>query len=1330
MAVGIGTCGRSDRNRAGRQTQGILHLDVTGGDEEVTRHIVVDGGIKDQATRTNLRKVSRAREDARGGISRGGPNIERHFTSQGDDGARPDRTIGRGRQGGARLERNRPRQGIRRDPHADFQGRPRLDGDDTRERRASEELRRTEDAEGAGGDGDITFRDGRAVDADVIGPRLSQRKAREVEVQAVTIEVPALGAADGGVRRERHRLQGVRLGEVRIIDNRARIADARARDGHRPARERDAVSDRRPREVQRGARSHRDGSARSAQGGIAADADRAAIDGRRTRVGIGVTENQEAIAVLRQAVRAGDDAREAEGTRGVGDADGRDTDGRGIGDGLIARDDQGARARDRGDECNITIMVKGDGGTRADRDGDIRNQRSGQRSAVADGDRTGSQGTRASHGHATTRDREDARRGEVGGREATRGLGKGRGDEVTREGGRARVAEGAGGDEVGRTERARTQGHGAGGDGTRRGECAGSTEVTPCRERANRERTVDRVDGPSDGQGLTRLGGKDTRRAEHQGSGGGGRSRGNRTIDGSGAEAQRGRARGIERGTGRDDRQGGGRECVGHGQGAVIDRYIIEAHHARERRGTWGVLEEVARTTNVDGDRGVGLVQDEGRARIERQGARTQGTGIHQAEAAGGDIGATRVGVRQVDGQDADPRLIQACGRRHVREGDGREGRREGIRSDVDDDERVGRGVDELEVIEPAGGVGHRGERPSTNRTAPARLIEGELRRGEASVIDRRTRQEGPVVTQVRVEDRGRTAGREGVIEGEELHLHRGSATSDVRGKQAVGDDDGITLGQVTRVGGLEMDNRPSRKRERREGCDAEVIPRGEDTARGHGGGGGAREGARVLERAAGGDGDRAGRDRARVQQLGAVQNRGRTEARARGARVSQSARGQDRVGDITRVRSIGANEAQVGEGAGGAVGNRPTNRGHTAADRAIVGNGTAVSQNVRGHRAKVTEGTAIDGDRLADREGCAGVIGERARVQGGIATLRAGVGGRTAIDLQGRIDRTSIREERARLDVDGAARGQRTRRSDFQRTGADRGRTRVSIGAGQDPATRAGLKDGGQATALTEGHGDRIIAKVRARECDGTVAGFGGIGIGGGVTVEGHRTRAGKLEARRRDRARRIEDTPLVADGEEAVRRLGGRARILQGTPIEGEVGIGTGRGALTDRRSRVDVRELGDVEQTTVLHDRAAGIDVSGTLNRGRTWARHEIVTDDEHRPRTGVAVLEGARRREHEVTRTIEVQVATRLAGIRFNDATKGQRGTSEGTHRGAAATAREQDRAAHRIITGQRSDEAERRHGRAVRTLARESKLVTHGHAAIQLDLQLQGAGTTD
>ena len=120
VAVGVGTCRRSDCNRAGRQTQGILHLDVARRDEEVTRHIVVDGGIKDQATRTNLREVSRAREDARGGISRGGPNIERHFTSQGDDGARPDRTIGRGRQGGARLERNRPRQGIRRDPHADF----------------------------------------------------------------------------------------------------------------------------------------------------------------------------------------------------------------------------------------------------------------------------------------------------------------------------------------------------------------------------------------------------------------------------------------------------------------------------------------------------------------------------------------------------------------------------------------------------------------------------------------------------------------------------------------------------------------------------------------------------------------------------------------------------------------------------------------------------------------------------------------------------------------------------------------------------------------------------------------------------------------------------------------------------------------------------------------------------------------------------------------------------------------------------------------------------------------------------------------------------------
>ena len=194
-----------------------------------------------------------------------------------------------------------------------------------------------------------------------------------------------------------------------------------------------------------------------------------------------------------------------------------------------------------------------------------------------------------------------------------------------------------------------------------------------------------------------------------------------------------------------------------------------------------------------------------------------------------------------------------------------------------------------------------------------------------------------------------------------------------------------------------------------------------------------------------------------------------------------------------------------------------------------------------------------------------------------------------------------------------------------------------------------------------------------------------------------------------------------MVTDREEAVCRLGGGTCVLERTAVEGEVGIGPGRRALTDGGSRVDVRELGDVEQTTVLHDRAAGIDVRGTLDRGRTRARHEIVTNDEHRPRTGVAVLEGASRREHEVTRAIEVQVATRLAGIRFNDTTKGQRRTSEGPHRGAATTAREQDGAAHRIVTRQRSDEAERRHCRAVRPLTREGELVADGHATIQLDL---------
>ena len=339
------------------------------------------------------------------------------------------------------------------------------------------------------------------------------------------------------------------------------------------------------------------------------------------------------------------------------------------------------------------------------------------------------------------------------------------------------------------------------------------------------------------------------------------------------------------------------------------------------------------------------------------------------------------------------------------------------------------------------------------------------------------------------------------------------------------------------------MDNRPSRKRERREGRDAEVIPRGEDTARGHGRGGGAREGARVLERAARGDGDCAGGDRARIQQLGVVQNRGRTEARARSARVSQSARGQDRVGDITRVRGIRTNEAQVGEDAGGGIGKRAANRGHTAADRAAVGDGTAVGQDVRGHRTKVAEGTAIDGDRLADRKGRAGIIGERARVQDGVAALRAGVRGRTAIDLQGRVNCPRVGEDRSRLDVDGAAGGERTRRSDFQRTGADRGRTRVSIGAGQDPATSARLKDRGQATVLAQSRGDGIITEIRTRERNRTVAGFGlgrlttrGVDV---ITTVSDRTSAGKLQASRSDRTRRIEDAPLVTNGEEAVRRL-----------------------------------------------------------------------------------------------------------------------------------------------------------------------------------------------
>ena len=99
MAVGVGTCWRSDRNRPGRQTQGILHLDVTGRDEEVAREVMVNGGIKDQATGTGLREVSRAREDAGWRVSGTRTDIDGDFARHRDDGKSADRTTRRRRQG-------------------------------------------------------------------------------------------------------------------------------------------------------------------------------------------------------------------------------------------------------------------------------------------------------------------------------------------------------------------------------------------------------------------------------------------------------------------------------------------------------------------------------------------------------------------------------------------------------------------------------------------------------------------------------------------------------------------------------------------------------------------------------------------------------------------------------------------------------------------------------------------------------------------------------------------------------------------------------------------------------------------------------------------------------------------------------------------------------------------------------------------------------------------------------------------------------------------------------------------------------------------------------
>ena len=196
-----------------------------------------------------------------------------------------------------------------------------------------------------------------------------------------------------------------------------------------------------------------------------------------------------------------------------------------------------------------------------------------------------------------------------------------------------------------------------------------------------------------------------------------------------------------------------------------------------------------------------------------------------------------------------------------------------------------------------------------------------------------------------------------------------------------------------------------------------------------------------------------------------------------------------------------------------------------------------------------------------------------------------------------------------------------------------------------------------------------------------------------------------------------------MVADGEEAVGALRGGAGVLQRAAVERQVGRGAGRGALADGGDRVDVRELGDVQSAAVLDYRAAGILVRRTQDRGRTWAGHQVVADDEHRARARIAIQEGTTGRKDEVAGAVEVEVTDSLAGRRLDRTREGQGRAGEGAHRGATAAGGQRQGARQGVVAGQRSDQAVGGDGRAVGALAGRGEVGAGGGPAGDLYVEI-------
>ena len=1307
-AVAVGARLGGQRDGTAREAEGVDDLHVAFVDHQVAGHIVVDQGGQDEATVTSLRQVGGARDGHGRGVGTTRTDVEGDFASHRDGRAGTD---GRGRSGGQRgagqqVDRAGEAEGV--DAATEFQRGARLDGDHARQGRAGQDLCAAEDAELTLGDREVTFGDAWAIDGDGVGADLGEREARQFE-GAEAADIPTLRTTDGSIRGQREGLDGVVLREVGVVDDGTGVANARPGDGHRTAEEVDAVGDHGPGEVEGGAGRHGDGLHRRTEGTVAVDAERTAIDAGRTGIGVDGGENKETRTALREVRGGGDDARE--GQRIAADVDGREAEGATEGDDLVGRDGQRTGTADRRGQRDVAVVVQVQDRTRAQRDeAGVVDDRSGERGVVAEGDAGRSERTGAGDGGRTRLEGEGTGGRQGGGGEAARGLREAGRGEAAGERGRTRVGEGTGGNQVGRTEGTRAEGDDTGVDRTRRGERAGSGQVTTRGERADREGTTG-INGAGHGEGLAGLRREDAVGTHGQGSGRGGRGIQHAAVDRGGAQGERGRTgqiQGRALGNGRGRGDGEGIRCR---QGAGGDGQVREAHGAREGRGAGVVLEEVARTTDVIDDRAIDLLDDEHRAGVQGEGARAERAAVDELEAATGDVRTTRVGVSEVDREDAGTRLVETRIHRDVRQGDGGNRAGKGVGGDVDDDQRVRRGVDELQVVEGRDGIDFGRERPGADGTLPARGIQGELVRQETSAGGGVVLQERPAVAEVRVEDRGSAAAGQGFIEGEELHGDRRGAE-----REDGIHDEAVALGQAAGVGGFELDDGARRQVQRVEANGAEASAWAEDTARGDVDRAG-RGRTRAAIGGAGGHVDRARAKRAGVFEDGAGVDVDRADGRSGRTGVGERAGGEDGLGDGAGARDRATEQAKVRQGT--RAGRGTARHGQAASHVAGVGDGAGLEQGVGRNRTGIGERTTGDLDGLTEADlgdVGAGVVREGTGVEGDVAAEATGVDDGGTVDDGGRIDRARVAEGRTRQGIDRTGGGDDAGRGSFERTRGHRGRPRVGVHATEDPAARAGLQDRGRTRIIADDEVDRVVARVRTREGQRTGTGFA-------VVVDG--ASVAELQAGGGERTRGVDDAALVADREATVGRLGARSRVLQRAAIEAEVIRGTRGAALTDRGSGVDVRELGDVQPTAVLDRRTTSVVVRGGEDGRGAGSRGDRAAHDEHRSVTG-PLGEDTSGGEHEVAGPIKIQVATGLDGR--DGPCEGQRGSRKGTHVGGTAAGGHRDGTGERVVARKRRDQTVGRDGCTVGTLARSRDVVRDVDAAFELNLLLERTAT--